>query len=617
MSYLPNSSGTAGTWAVAWGTSGVLHIGLFGLLLGSYIPFLPNVDRQPPQFESFLVSFEIRDASVIQDIDVPSAEVVDGLDETALPPDDAQLDTIEDLSASLEPEAATGATEALGPQVSPGLAPILDPVDGSAGALNGTATTAPVDTPLAPVAILPDLASEGDAIIGETGALPDSTVLPDLPVDLTTGREQGAAEPPDYLALEETAGQPIAPQTVQPRVTSTVEDVGVQDLQTLPLEAPGTQGVAPSVVQGLIVDDVSIVDDVDVSPLAEGGAVEAPALLPDSVAAPSPLTETLAPTPDAVSPTPLASTNTPLERVFTPTGSTAGLVTTPPTSNPSTIGGTTIIEDGPQPDAAAESFAALVPSELTPSEPLVPLAPSDPGQSGLEPSVLQPDVAFDDTAAVGVDATVISSPSAGQIALGQLLQRIRSVRAPQCALALPRGVAPDGIGLSLIGARDEVVSDYADRLLERDAPAVLQSRELVDARQCPVLDVIRVNEAYPASRIGLSIERTLLSSGDTLRARVIGAGGLYLTALLIDDNGVVQDLGRFASVEGPALILDAPVARTGEVRATRQILLVLGTRDAPLELSDQIGNLAQDVLPSINADVLRTALFGLATFEVR
>lgn len=595
MSYLPHSSSATGTWAVAWGTSGVLHVGLFGLLLSSYIPFLPKLDGQPPQFESFLVSFEIRDASVIQDIEVPNAETPEVFEDSALAPDAALPDTLEEIAAGLEPDASAADAAALAPDLSPSVAPILD-LSVAPNTPTAEALAEPVATAPSGAVVFPQVEDAASPEGLTDPATADGATLP-VEVDLRA---------PDVID-----GQATPVGTPQASVAPLLEESFAQG-QVQPAPTPGEFAAerpadpAPRDDQPLIVDDVSIVDDIDVSPLAEGGLAETPDPVADTSSAP------------VVQPAPLAPAGgmlAPLASEIAPADAVTGLVTQPSTTAPSAGVVSGGISEPQQP--VAENFAALAPSAQAPSDSLAPLAPTAQGQSGLTPNVLQPDAAFDDTGVIGVDATAIASPSVGQIAMGQLLRRIRAVQAPQCTLALPRGVAPDGIGLSLIGARDDVVSQYADRLLERDAPAVLQSREVVDARQCAVLDVVRANEAYPASRIGLNIERTQLRSGDDLRARVIGAGGLNITALLIDDNGVVQDLGRFATVDGTSLVIDAPVARAGDARTTRQILLVLGTRDAPLDLSGQIGNLAQDALPAIDPQALQSALFGLATFEVR
>ena len=87
--------------------------------------------------------------------------------------------------------------------------------------------------------------------------------------------------------------------------------------------------------------------------------------------------------------------------------------------------------------------------------------------------------------------------------------------------------------------------------------------------------------------------------------------------LLVDDNGVVQDLAPFVTMEEATPVFEAPVARSGPARATRQILVVMGTRGAPLDVSSQIGREAQDLFALIPSEALENMLFGIATFELR
>ncbi|QUJ78116.1 hypothetical protein KDD17_17395 [Sulfitobacter albidus] len=92
---------------------------------------------------------------------------------------------------------------------------------------------------------------------------------------------------------------------------------------------------------------------------------------------------------------------------------------------------------------------------------------------------------------------------------------------------------------------------------------------------------------------------------------------MFLTLLVIDDNGVVQDLARFTTLDGNTPVFDAPVARAGPARATRQILLAVGSRDAPLDLTGRIGQTAQTFFGSLPAGTLSSLVFGVTTFDVR
>jgi hypothetical protein len=213
---------------------------------------------------------------------------------------------------------------------------------------------------------------------------------------------------------------------------------------------------------------------------------------------------------------------------------------------------------------------------------------------------------------------ILSEPTVSDISIGKLLRIIRTLPQKQCTLALPRRAAGvSGAGVSLIGADIEQLKLLGQSINESlDFKPELIS-EIVDPRQCPVLDALRQSNSYPANRIGLSLESSELQSGNSLRGSVIGAGGLYLSLLLIDDNGVVQDVAPFVTLDGTSPVFDAPVARSGSARTTRQILVALGTRDDTFDFSSQIGYLAQDVFTMNSVEQLQQLVFGVATFDLQ
>lgn len=279
----------------------------------------------------------------------------------------------------------------------------------------------------------------------------------------------------------------------------------------------------------------------------------------------------------------------------------------------------------PEPEAVPPVNLPQV-EEVTPTvlpEPEVPEV--------VEPEEVEPEVVAEEVDSGGPDATEeseiaeetvkrqpLANPTASDIAIGQLLRRIRAIPQEQCTLALPRragGAA--GAGVSLIGADAEQLDAIGVRIREGlDFQPTLAS-EVIDLRQCATLDAIRQSESYPANRIGLSLESTTLESGDSLRGRVIGAGGLFLTMLLVDDNGVVQNLAPFVRMEDATPVFEAPVARSGPARTTRQMLVVMGTKGAPIDVSGQIGREAQDLFALIPSEALENMLFGVATFDLR
>ena len=371
---------------------------------------------------------------------------------------------------------------------------------------------------------------------------------------------------PDVLAPIEEA-TPILPESDVEEVIApepvVAPDVVASEVLPEPFIEPATPVAVPD-PNDLTIDDLSPIDDAIVSPLEEAVALapiaepdDAPQLqeliLPDDAATDVALPEAVAPPPDDV------------------------VILEQP-------------EDTPEP-----AHEALV-TEATPQADVIEEAPTAAGDTG---------------------GVLVENPTVAMRNVAALLQTVRATPAPSCTLALPRTAGSEGAGLALIGADAAALDRYATEVLANVSFDVALSREVLDPAQCALVDMIRQIESYPATRLGLAVADTTLSSGQNLRASVTGAGGLFLTLLVVDDRGVVQDLARFTTLEGSNAIVDAPVARAGEARATRQALVAIATADAPLDLSASIGGQAEDVLSTIPTDVLRAAVFGLVTFDVR
>lgn len=410
---------------------------------------------------------------------------------------------------------------------------------------------------------------------------PDNTVanlMLESPEAILTPQQDPEAllEPIDQISelLEQYAGvlkQPDAATDpdnlagVGPLIAAPTDETALLPDATLPL--PPSDAPNPNV---MTIDDISPIDSAEISPLAIPVA-------PAAIAQPDVVT--LAP--DVVPEDEVVALLLPEE-------------TAPPTDTPEAV---QPIATPPKEDPEAQ---VIVPADADPDQ---------EAQVGEEP----PETATADANA----PQVVSNPDLTTAMIGTLIQRIRATPAPRCTLALPRRAGPDGVGVSFVGGQEASLGIFAVRLLEGLSPIPVQTREIIDPRQCALLDAVRQIADYPAGRIGIALDATTLRSGDNLRGRIVGAGGLFVTLLVIDDNGVVQDLSRFTTLEDNNPVFDAPVARSGPARATRQIILVLGSDTAPIDVSGQIGQEAEAVFSALPPEVLQTAVFGLATFDVR
>jgi len=596
MSFLPHSAPRAVPWYGSFLASLTAHAGMVAFVVYSGVVVLvPTPEpEEPPEIT---VSLEILDANIVEELlpvddrdlvpedsivtepDALDAENPDELaalspeDDALLAPDDESLIAPED-QALLEPEVDAAEPEVLEPE--PQEPEVLEPEP-----LEPEVSEPEViePEPLEPEVVEPEVTEpevlEPEPIepeVAEPEVLEPEPVEPELAEVLPEPENEPLLVPEEVIEPEPALQEPevVAEAVTEPEPT--------------PLPLPEPEPESP-----LSIDDLSPIDGSVLNPLATGGSGPAP--VEDDVLAllaPEPtLPEPPVVVPDVVeevAPAVLPEEAPPEETLPEEALPEEEVIEEPVVAEP---------EPAPEPEIAEEAPEPV--AEEPPAEIQAPV--SVPAASVRQP---------------------LSNPSAADVAIGQLLRRVRVTAQEQCTLALPRRTVGGSLaGLSMIGADEAVLDTVAERIISGLDFSPVETRELLDPRQCATLDALRQSDSYPANRIGLSLDTATLASGDLLTGSIVGAGGLFVTLLLIDDNGVVQNLAPFMRLDGNTPVFEAPVARSGPTRATRQILLSIGTAGIPLDLGDRIGQEAQDVFGSIPSDVLQNMVFGVVTFDVQ
>ncbi len=216
-----------------------------------------------------------------------------------------------------------------------------------------------------------------------------------------------------------------------------------------------------------------------------------------------------------------------------------------------------------------------------------------------------------------VPAPPPAPPTAQDLAVGDLIARIRAVPHQICLIALPRRDGQDGIGLALIASQDSAMEVFAQAALTAQDTGITQTRTLIDSRQCPTVKFVERNAAYPAMRLGIQIDTPAVASGGTITGVLRGVGGRYLTLVLVDDNGVVTNLQRFTSQAGNIARFDVPVTRVGLARDTSPLILAIATDRPMTPLVERFGMLATDVFLDALTRDFGDASLGLVTIDIR
>ncbi len=448
---------------------------------------------------------------------------------------------------------------------------------------------------------LETIASTTDAEqVAPTTTVEDLTVVEAATDSLAAVEDAAVAQVAETETLQAAAEEvPEAPADAIPDpvadpapVEAPVETLAPDPFETA-LLAPEPEAPAGPGTGGPLVDDAAIDSPLD-SPLEpdDGGLQTIAPTGPgsggfDTGAAPVPVP--VAPTPAPVTPT------------GTPSGPDVGTLAAVPqvdtTVGPITAGTDTGLVVIGEDTGVIEATIDALPS---PGEDILrPAPPADRGPGG---------------AATGSAA---APPSPQDIALTDLIRRVRQVEADPCLAALPRRDGAEGVGLALM-ARDEAAMEaFSAAFVTPADDGLRQTRALLDQRQCAAVSYIRNNVDYPATRLGLRLDNDLVPSGGRLTGVVRGTPGKRLLLLLIDDNGVVQDLQRFTSTSGDFYRFDVPVNRVGAARDSRNILMALTFSEDPAPLRDRLGLVAQDVFSGLPGTLAEGADMAVATFDVR
>lgn len=199
-----------------------------------------------------------------------------------------------------------------------------------------------------------------------------------------------------------------------------------------------------------------------------------------------------------------------------------------------------------------------------------------------------------------------------------LIDRIRARLDDPCLLALPQlqGAQANPL-VVLISDRDRTMAAFTREVLSDPELLVDQRSILVDNRQCPALDFARARSNYPTFKLPLRLQSTVVNSGDELRGTIENTAGFYTSLVLVDDDGVVQDLRRFVRFEGGRAEFNVPVTRDGDARDTSQLLVAVATSSRPATIGSLAGRVAGEFFPALEAEVGTAAVIAVIPFDLR
>ncbi len=318
---------------------------------------------------------------------------------------------------------------------------------------------------------------------------------------------------------------------------------------------------------------------------------------------------------------------------------------TPEPVTPEAIAPESVIAEAPE---APDTLQPVAPATPLAPEPLSPLRPDDDSVAALAPvaggtaerlSGTAPTAQPAPLAAVPATTTTriapvvsrpqvtppapprpaVEPPAPGSPAavVSELVAKIRANVSDACLVAMPQQASDGSPELVMLAADENGITEFAANVLADIDPRPGQRGVLIDPRQCPAATYLRENASYPAFRLTLGLTTDVLPDGEELTGAVGRAAGAYISLLLVDENGVVQDIGSYLTFAQGEARFAVPMRRDGPARDTSQMLIAIATESRPRTLDAQNGQLAEDFFAALEAEVGTGVPLVMIPFDVR
>jgi hypothetical protein len=142
----------------------------------------------------------------------------------------------------------------------------------------------------------------------------------------------------------------------------------------------------------------------------------------------------------------------------------------------------------------------------------------------------------------------------------------------------------------------------------------------VSPAQCRALAFLTESAAYPAFQLVFDLPERSIASGSVLTGRLVNTSGGFISLLLIDDEGLVQDLGGFLRFTPGAAIFSIPMTLRGAPVETQQLLMALSTPASLATVREGSGTAANTFFAALTAELQARGVtedIALIAFSVR
>jgi len=202
-----------------------------------------------------------------------------------------------------------------------------------------------------------------------------------------------------------------------------------------------------------------------------------------------------------------------------------------------------------------------------------------------------------------------------------VLDHLAEIAKPACFAAMP-SLSDEGAFQLEVFARDTAdLAEFRNRLESRVGQRMPNTTmKPISQDQCEVMTFLTEGPSFPRFKLFFDIPRRVIRSGEALEGRIGNTSGGFITFLVIDDEGTVQDLATFLQFVPGGARFSIPLSLTAGPVETQQLLLVLSTAARLRTVELHNGTKAETFFPMLSAELRergQTEDAAIVAFSVR
>jgi hypothetical protein len=198
---------------------------------------------------------------------------------------------------------------------------------------------------------------------------------------------------------------------------------------------------------------------------------------------------------------------------------------------------------------------------------------------------------------------------------------IKSYGGGSCFMALPeQSAGGDSWSVTAYAEAGSAFDEFETFLSSKNITGIKQYQRSIQKAQCGAVSLAQLLKPEPDEKLIVKIETPVVADGAELSATITGMSRKWLYIMLVDDEGLAQDVTKFAKLESDTVKLSAPAYVKGKGRDRTQLLLVISSSAALAILDLKDPEPLADLLPLLKGEIAAgdtKAAVTLTHFQVR